>query len=132
MQVLNVNVLLDPVTGGGTAERTFQMSRSLARAGVECVILTTDIGLTADRIRQLGDVRVITLPCISKRFFVVKFSWRQMKALVASVDVIHLMGHWSMLNVLVILLARQTGTPCRVPGRGVAAVWPLTLDQAAV
>lgn len=111
MRVLNVNVLLDPVTGGGTAERTFQMSRSLARAGEECVILTTDIGLTAERIRQMGDVRVIALPCVSKRFFVVKFSWRQLKALVASVDVIHLMGHWSMLNVLVTLLARQTGKP---------------------
>lgn len=111
MRVLNVNVLLDPVTGGGTAERTFQMSRSLARAGVECAILTTDIGLTANRIEQLGDVSVIALPCVSKRFYVVKFSWRQLKALVASVDVIHLMGHWSMLNVLVTLLARQTGTP---------------------
>jgi glycosyltransferase involved in cell wall biosynthesis len=111
MRVLNVNVLLDPVTGGGTAERTFQMSRSLARAGVECVILTTDVGLTADRIDQLGDLSVIALPCISKRFYVVKFSWRQLKALVASVDVIHLMGHWSMLNVLVSILARQAGTP---------------------
>lgn len=111
MRVLNVNVLLDPVTGGGTAERTFQMSRSLARAGVECVILTTDIGLIDDRIRQLGHVKVIALPCISKRFFIVKLSWRQLKALVLSVDVIHLMGHWSMLNVLVTFLARQTGTP---------------------
>ncbi len=111
MRVLNVNVLLDPVTGGGTAERTFQMSRALAHAGIECTILTTDIGLTAERIRQLGDVRVMALPCVSKRFFVVKFSLRQLKALVASVDVIHLMGHWSMLNVLVTFLARQTGTP---------------------
>jgi glycosyltransferase involved in cell wall biosynthesis len=111
MRVLNVNVLLDPITGGGTAERTFQMSRALARAGIECTILTTDIGLTVDRTRQLGNVRVIALPCVSKRFFVVKFSWSQLKALVVSVDVIHLMGHWSMLNVLVTLLARQTGTP---------------------
>lgn len=111
MRVLNVNVLLDPVTGGGTAERTFQLSRSLARAGVECAILTTDIGLNADRIKQLGDVRVTALPCISRRFFVVRFPWHQLKALVAGVDVIHLMGHWSMLNVLVYLLARQTGTP---------------------
>jgi glycosyltransferase involved in cell wall biosynthesis len=111
MRILNVNVLLDPVTGGGTAERTFQMSRALAHAGVDCTILTTDIGLTAERIRQLGAVWVMALPCISKRFFVVKFSWSQLKALVDSVDVIHLMGHWSMLNVLVTLLARQTGTP---------------------
>jgi glycosyltransferase involved in cell wall biosynthesis len=111
MRVLNVNVLLDPVTGGGTAERTFQMSRSLARAGVDCAILTTDIGLKADRIKQLGDVRITALPCVSKRFVVVKFSWRQLKALIAGVDIIHLMGHWSMLNVLVYLIARKSGTP---------------------
>lgn len=111
MRVLNVNVLLDPVTGGGTAERTFQMSRALARSGIECTILTTDIGLTAERITQLGGVRVVALPCISRRFFAVKFSWRQLKLLVASVDVIHLMGHWSILNVIVTFLARQAGTP---------------------
>ncbi len=111
MHVLNVNVLLDPVSGGGTAERTFQMSLSLVRAGVECTILSSDIGITAERTQELGDVRLITLPCIWKRFFVVKFSWRHLKDLVASVDVIHLMGHWSMLNVLVAHLARQTGTP---------------------
>lgn len=111
MHVLNVTVLLDPVTGGGTAERTFQMSQSLVRAGIECTILSTDIGLTANRIKKLGDIRLIALPCIWKRFFIVKFSWRHLKDLVASVDVIHLMGHWSMLNVLVAYLARQTGTP---------------------
>jgi glycosyltransferase involved in cell wall biosynthesis len=111
MRVLNVTVLLDPVTGGGTAERTFQMSQSLVRAGVECTILSTDIGITAERTQQLGDVRLITLPCIWKRFFIVRFSWRHLKDLVASVDVIHLMGHWSMLNMLVAFMARQTGTP---------------------
>jgi glycosyltransferase involved in cell wall biosynthesis len=111
MRILNVNILLDPVTGGGTAERTFQMSRSLAREGIECSILTTDIGLTSDRISQLENVRVLALPCISKRFFVVRFSWSKLKTLIGSVDVIHLMGHWSMLNVLVALIARQLGKP---------------------
>jgi glycosyltransferase involved in cell wall biosynthesis len=111
MRVLNVNVLMDPVTGGGTAERTFQMSQSLVRAGVECTILSTDIGLTPDRLKKMGDIRLIALQCIWKRFFIVQFSWRHLKDLVGSVDVIHLMGHWSMLNVIVAYLARQTGTP---------------------
>lgn len=111
MRVLNVNVLLDPITGGGTAERTFQMSRSLAREGIECTILTTDIGLNSDRILQLENVKILALPCISKRFFVVRFSWSKLKTLIESVDIIHLMGHWSMLNVLVALMARQLGKP---------------------
>ena len=46
MKVLNVDHLLDPLSGGGTAERTFQMSRSLSKLCVECFVLTTDVGLT--------------------------------------------------------------------------------------
>jgi len=111
MKILNVNVLLDPVFGGGTAERTFQMSKALTRANAECVILTTDVGLTEERIKALSGIEVAALRCLFKRFFVVRFSWSKMKSLVSSADVIHLMGHWSMLNVLVCYFAKCTGTP---------------------
>jgi hypothetical protein len=40
MKVLNVNMSLDSVEGGGTAERTLQMSKFLAKEGVGCKILT--------------------------------------------------------------------------------------------
>ncbi len=111
MKVLNVNVLLDPIYGGGTAERTYQMSKALVRAGAECAILTTDVGLTDERVASLEGVEVVALSSIFKRFFVVRFSWSKLKSLVSSVDVIHMMGHWSMLNVLVYFLTRQTGIP---------------------
>lgn len=111
MKVLNVNVLLDPVYGGGTAERTYQMSKAFVRVGTECAILTTDIGLRDERINSLAGVEVVGLSCIFKRFYVVRFSWAKLKALVFSADVIHMMGHWSMLNVLVYFLARLTDTP---------------------
>jgi len=42
MNILNVNMSIDPVTGGGTAERTLQISRALNRAGHQCTVLTTD------------------------------------------------------------------------------------------
>ena len=111
MKVLNVNVTLDPVAGGGTAERTFQMSRALVAAGVDCTILTTNIGLSSSRSKQLAGVKVITLPCFFRRFFIVRFSWHQLKILVAQADIVHLMGHWSMLNVLISILATQSRTP---------------------
>ncbi len=53
MNVLNVNLTIDPVSGGGTAERTYQMNRFLAKAGIKCAVLTTDIGVTQDRIDKL-------------------------------------------------------------------------------
>jgi glycosyltransferase involved in cell wall biosynthesis len=111
MKVLNVNVSLDPVTGGGTAERTFQMSRALADSGIECTILTTNIGLTPSRIKQLVGVKIIALPCLFERFFIVSFSWSQLRSLVKQADIVHLMGHWSMLNALISILAMQSRTP---------------------
>lgn len=111
MRILNVTVLLDPIFGGGTAERTYQMSKALAHAGNDCIILTTDAGLSEERVASLQGVRVVALHCIFKRFFVVRFSWVEIKQLVAGVDVVHLMGHWSMLNALVYMLAKRTGTP---------------------
>jgi len=111
MKILNVDLLLNPVYGGGTTERTYQMSKALVHEGANCVILTTDVGLCEERIESLKGVEVVALHCIFKRFFIVRFSWSKLKKLVASADVAHLMGHWSMLNVLVYLLALRTGTP---------------------
>ena len=51
MKILHVNHLLDPVSGGGTAERTYQLARFLAGEVEESVILTLDIGdITASEI----------------------------------------------------------------------------------
>lgn len=111
MKVLNVNVVLDPVLGGGTAERTYQMSKALAHAGVGSTVLTTDAGLSREWVANLVGVEVVVLRCLFKRFFIMRFSWVELKKLVADADVVHLMGHWRMLNVLVYFLARQTGTP---------------------
>lgn len=111
MRVLNVNVLLDPVLGGGTAERTFQMSNALVSSGVECSILTTDVGLTKHRIDALKSVNVVALHSVFKRYFIVLFSISKLKKLIENVDVVHLMGHWSMLNILVFFVTRITKTP---------------------
>lgn len=111
MKVLNVNVLLDPILGGGTAERTFQMSKALTKSDIDCTILTTDIGITDARIGSLENIQVIKLRCLVQRFFIVYFSWKHLKGVVSNADIIHLMGHWSLLNILVYFLAKKTGTP---------------------
>ena len=50
MKILNVNATLDLKTGGGTAERTYQISRHLADLGVDTIILTLDVGITPEQI----------------------------------------------------------------------------------
>jgi glycosyltransferase involved in cell wall biosynthesis len=111
MRVLSVNHLLDPVSGGGTAERTHQLCRALVAAGVTCTVLTLDIGIDARRRQVLDRVRLIALPCLLRRFFVPRISWRQLRSEVEAADVVHLMGHWTLLNALVYLAARASGRP---------------------
>ena len=111
MRILNVIVSLDPVNGGGAVERTFQMSQFLARTGVECSILTTDLGLTADRINAIKKVDVIALPCFNKRFYLARFSYSKIKNIISKVDIIHLMSHWTLQNALVYFIARRLHKP---------------------
>ncbi len=111
MRILNVSNTIDPVTGGGEAERSFQMSKFLAQSGADCRVLTIDTGLDAARKNFLGEGRVIALPCLIRRFYVPRFSFRQISSLVADADVIHLMGHWTIMNALVYLSIRKQNKP---------------------
>lgn len=111
MRVLNVVASLDAVEGGGTAERTYQMSRCLAMNGIDTSILTLDLGLTPERLHGLGDVRVTALPSLLKRFFVPLFSPAKIKALVQDADIVHLMNHWTLINAIVYHYVRKLGKP---------------------
>ena len=111
LKILNVNMSLDPVTGGGTAERTVQISRALVKAGHSCTILTTDVGFPEEQALRLKGVAIIDLPCISKRFYLPRFSYMQISKIVSDADIIHLMGHWTFINALVYIIARQQKKP---------------------
>jgi glycosyltransferase involved in cell wall biosynthesis len=112
MRILNVNSTLGLRLGGGTAERTYQMSRFLAKqANVQCTVLTLDIDLDTERIQGFFPFCHVMLPCFWTRFYLPRAGWRTIKRLVADADVIHLMGHWSALNFLVYLAARRFRKP---------------------
>ena len=111
MRVLHVNHLLDAVTGGGTAERTYQLARFMAKAGVECTILTLDIGLSAKRKAGLGDVKIHTLLCLNERFFIPRVRAGEIRRLVADADIVLISGHWTVLNALVFWACRRLGKP---------------------
>jgi glycosyltransferase involved in cell wall biosynthesis len=123
VKILNVVMSLDRMTGGGVAERSFQMSRSLARAGVECTVLTIDIGETRERIKELGAATVMVLECLSKRFYVPRFRYKEIEDLVINADVIHLMNHWTLLNAVVYFFARRHKKPYVVCPAGVLLIY---------
>lgn len=111
MKILFVNHLLDSVTGGGTAERTFQLATHMARDGHYCTILTLDIGITAERRAGLGAAKLVAVPCSNERFFVPRLALAELDRLVSDADVVHLSGHWTLLNARVFATCRRLGKP---------------------
>jgi len=111
LKILNVNAVLDPVTGGGTAERTVQISRSLVQKGIDCCIMTTDAGLTDRALPSMEGIHLIIYKCVIKRFYIPLTSYSKIKQVVADVDIVHLMGHWTVLNALVYMAARSLDKP---------------------
>lgn len=123
MKILNVNHLIDAVTGGGTAERTFQMCRFLVKSGVECTLLTLDIGITSQRREALAGVSIAACLPFHKRFFLPRCSFGRIRKLVADADIVHLMGHWTALNALVYLAVRLEGKPYAVCPAGALPIY---------
>lgn len=103
--------MLDPITGGGTAERTIQLTRFLIKQGAECAILTLDIGKTISTENQLEGAHVVKLTCLNTRYYLYIVSPFKVSKLISNFDVVHLMGHWTILNAMVALSCMHQGKP---------------------
>ena len=88
MRVLNVNISLDAKTGGGTAERTFQMTHSLRKLGVDCRVLILNIGEKNKRCIKIGQENIIKLKCLNKRFYIPRIKLECIRNAVKDVDII--------------------------------------------
>jgi glycosyltransferase involved in cell wall biosynthesis len=111
LKILHVNHLLDPVSGGGTAERTFQLTRFLMKGGADCAVLTLDVGNVASLERKLEGARIFKLACLNERFYIFTEWPFRIRALISEFDVVHLMGHWTLLNAVVALSCMSLGKP---------------------
>ncbi|MFA6129503.1 MAG: glycosyltransferase [Candidatus Omnitrophota bacterium] len=100
MRILNVIMCLDPIGGGGSVERVYQLSKYLALAGEDCAILTTRQGHDQEYIRKLGNVKVLALPYISKRFRIPIGIFRWLRRNIRNYDVVHLAMNWTVINVI--------------------------------
>lgn len=109
MKILNVNHTIDPVTGGGTAERTFQMSQQLIQNGIDCSILTMATAGSFER--KIVNGRIIAIKSLSRRFPFPRCTPGRIRQIVADHDVIHLMGHWTVMNVVVYHAAKSLNKP---------------------
>ena len=92
MNVLNVTDSVCLKIGAGTAERTVQMNRFLVKHGVKSKILTLNIGLDSDRLRDLKAEKLAIVPVLWGRFYVPKLYWMMIRKLVDEADFIHLIS----------------------------------------
>ena len=111
MKILNVNMSIDPVTGGGTAERTVKVARYLARSGVESSLLTSDIGVDEKLCNSLSNVRLYIMKNLYSRYYISRFSFKWISEIVAQSDIVHLMNHWTAVNAAVYRACRRHGKP---------------------
>ena len=111
MKILNVSVSLDMRKGGGYAERTFQMTRFLVKKKIKCEVLTFSLDLEEDRIHALLPAKVIALSMLSKRFNFPLNGWIKAFKAVRETDIVHLMGHWYIINVITYLAIRLYNKP---------------------
>lgn len=101
MNILNINSSLDSISGGGTTERTIQLSLNLAmEENFDVSILTLDTRISDSVFNQLHKINVIKIPCINKRFLVPSLFNNQIADSIKKADIIHLMSHWSVINLI--------------------------------
>lgn len=123
MRVLHVNHSLDPVTGGGTAGRTASLCRALSALGVQTSVLTLDLGLDDPVSAGLGSTTVTALRCLGGRFYVPEPALRRIRSAITSADVVHLSGHWTVLNALAFRAAHRARVPHVVTPAGALPAW---------
>ena len=125
MKILNVNMSLDQVRGGGSTERTLQISRSLVKAGHQVTVLSASAGLSPENAQQeeRRGLKIVALPSLWERFYVPKPSQPLVRKLVQDADIVHLMSHWTLINVLVYRAIKVCAKPYVVCPAGALPIY---------
>ena len=101
MKILHVIENMDESTGGGSTERTRQLSLHLSEMGHEVSILTTDYVLSKSTIKDLGQIKIIAMPILIRRFYIPRLLFQEIKKAVKNSDIILIVSHWSIINLAI-------------------------------
>ena len=111
MNILNVNSYMEKETGGGTVERTLMMTHFLTLKGAKCTVLSINKGFDKTAVADISFANVFLLDLLWRRYYFPFVRWKTIMKLVSESDIVHLMGHWSILNALVYIAARLCNKP---------------------
>ncbi len=105
---------MDPVWGGGGAERIRRLSSALARLGHAVTVVTTSAEREPSKMPAVDGATVVALRCLNRRFMIPLVPVGRLRQLVREHDIVHLSGHWTSLNAVMYLLCRLEGKPYAV------------------
>jgi len=109
MNILIVNMSVDPVLGGGTVERTLKLAKELQKQPKTDVrVVSTTAGL--DNPEALGS-KFILLPCLNQRWYIPAPYFYRMYKTLKWADVVIIIGHWTLLNAMVFMVNKVTKRP---------------------
>jgi glycosyltransferase involved in cell wall biosynthesis len=111
MRILNVIMCLDPIAGGGSVERVYQLSKYLSLAGEDCTILTTKQGWNEQHVRNLGRVKIVALPYLTERFKVPVGLCRWLRRNLSDYEIVHLALNWTMITAITYVYLRAFKRP---------------------
>ena len=100
MNVLFVNMSVDPVLGGGTVERTHQLLKEFRKLpNTSAKVLSTTAGLI--EYSNFDEAEYILLPCLNERWYLPAPYFRMVYQSIKWSDVIIMIGHWTLINAMV-------------------------------
>ncbi|MEX5633395.1 glycosyltransferase [Parafrankia sp. FMc2] len=113
MHIVTVVPVVDARHGGGIGERGLQLASGFGRLGgtdVSSELLTLDLGLTSDHRDTAAPAVITALPCRNRRYYL-PGNPAMVAERVRAADVVHLLNHWTVLNVIAARAAVRHGIP---------------------
>jgi len=132
LRILHVTDSMDWELGGGTARRTYDVAQEMARRGSTVQILSLSTDQPRERRPLASNIQHTTIRTPFQRFMFPCGGRRIIRDLVDEAEVVHLMGHWSLLNAVVAGIARRSAKPYVVTPAGALKPWGRSLRLKAV
>ena len=107
MKILNVLNFFDKDTGGGIANRVYEMTTYFDSKGITCDVLTTNIGKNIYKFSEKSKSKIFFMESLLNRFFIPKKANSWFKENISNYDIIHLSGNWSILCVIAYFYAKK-------------------------
>jgi len=124
MKILCINNIIDSKLGGGTATRTKQLSKFLAEKSHTVELLSLNMGDLEDSKEMLKRVKVTLLKTINERFYFPAFSdFHKIESSVKESDLVHMMNHWTFINIVAGYYARKHSIPYLVCPAGALRIF---------